>query len=99
MGGHPDCRAACGLIRLSRLFLTFNSLTTQNRSSAPWRSADPTLPANYHLTFSRSETNEADCKRVLEAGGNVAVVFAGEMKPMAGIIWLAILASDRWRFA
>jgi hypothetical protein len=35
------------------------------------------LPANYHLTFSRSETNEADCKRVLEAGGNVAVVFAG----------------------
>jgi hypothetical protein len=36
------------------------------------------LPANYHLTFSRSETNEADCLRVLEAGGNVAVVFAGE---------------------
>lgn len=35
------------------------------------------LPSNYHLTFSRSETNEADCKRVLEAGGNVAVVFAG----------------------
>ena len=35
------------------------------------------LPANYHLTFSRSETNEADCLRVLEAGGNVAVVFAG----------------------
>ena len=35
------------------------------------------LPANYHLTFSRRETNEADCRRVLEAGGNVAVVFAG----------------------
>ena len=35
------------------------------------------LPANYHLTFSRSETNKADCLRVLEAGGNVAVVFAG----------------------
>ena len=35
------------------------------------------LPANHHLTFSRSETNEADCLRVLEAGGNVAVVFAG----------------------
>lgn len=34
------------------------------------------LPANYHLTFSRSEANEADCLRVLEAGGNVAVVFA-----------------------
>lgn len=35
------------------------------------------LPPNYHLTFSRSETNEADCLRVLNAGGNVAVVFAG----------------------
>jgi hypothetical protein len=36
------------------------------------------MPANYHLTFSRSETNEAECKLVLAAGGNVAVVFAGE---------------------
>ena len=34
------------------------------------------LPANVHLTFSRSETNEADCVRVLQAGGNVAAVFA-----------------------
>src|SRR5215469_11965042 len=31
-------------------------------------------PANYHLTFSRSETNELDCERVLNAGGNVAIV-------------------------
>ena len=36
------------------------------------------LAPNYHVTFSRSETNETDCLRVLEAGGNVAVVFAGE---------------------
>jgi hypothetical protein len=36
------------------------------------------LPANYHLTFSRSEMNEAECLTVLEKGGNVAVVFAGE---------------------
>ena len=35
------------------------------------------LPPNYHLTFSRSETNEAQCIEVLRAGGNVAVVFAG----------------------
>lgn len=33
------------------------------------------LPANYHLTFSRSERNDDDCAKVLEAGGNVAVVF------------------------
>jgi hypothetical protein len=37
------------------------------------------LPPNYHLTFSRSETNEESCKQVLAAGGNVAVVFAGDM--------------------
>lgn len=35
------------------------------------------MPNNYHLTFSRSELNDKDCLRVLEAGGNVAVVFAG----------------------
>ena len=39
---------------------------------------DRRWPSNYHLTFSRSETNEDDCKRVLEAGGNVAVVFRGD---------------------
>jgi hypothetical protein len=35
------------------------------------------LPPNYHLTFSRKETasNHNDCKDVLNAGGNVAVVF------------------------
>jgi hypothetical protein len=32
------------------------------------------MPKNYHLTFSRSETNEAQCLEVLAAGGNVAVV-------------------------
>jgi hypothetical protein len=37
------------------------------------------LPANYDLTFSRSETNESDCPEVFAAGRNVAVVFAGAM--------------------
>jgi len=37
-------------------------------------------PANYHLTFSRSEVNEDDCVRVLAAGGNVAVVFNARTK-------------------
>jgi hypothetical protein len=32
-------------------------------------------PPNYHLTFSRSERNENDCRRVLAAGHNVTVVF------------------------
>lgn len=33
------------------------------------------LPRNYHVTFSRSEANDKDCKRVLAAGGTVAAVF------------------------
>jgi hypothetical protein len=34
------------------------------------------LPANYHLTFSRSETNEGECLQALARGINVAAVFA-----------------------
>jgi hypothetical protein len=33
------------------------------------------LPANYHLTFSWSGTNRAECLHVLASGGNVAVPF------------------------
>jgi hypothetical protein len=36
---------------------------------------DRAFPANYHLTFSRSEVNGEEAKHVLLAGGNVAVVF------------------------
>jgi hypothetical protein len=32
------------------------------------------MPSNYHLTFSKTESNDADCIKVLEAGGNVAIV-------------------------
>jgi hypothetical protein len=35
-------------------------------------------PANLHLTFSRSETNESFCKLALKRGHNVAVVLAGK---------------------
>jgi hypothetical protein len=37
------------------------------------------LPANYHLTFSRSESNEPLVAAVLASGGNVAVVFRGKL--------------------
>ena len=37
------------------------------------------LPSNYHLTFSRSETNDDLCLDVLNRGGNVAVVFRKEL--------------------
>jgi hypothetical protein len=36
---------------------------------------DGKLPFNYHLTFSRSELNDADCVRLSARGANVAVVF------------------------
>lgn len=39
-----------------------------SKTSAGW-------PKNYHLTFSRSETNDAKAESVLETGGTVAVVF------------------------
>jgi len=44
-------------------------------SARALRHANGELPANYHLTFSRSESNQADVEKVLAAGGNVAVVF------------------------
>lgn len=37
------------------------------------------LPGNYHMTFSRSEINEADCERFMAQGANVAVVFRRQM--------------------
>ncbi len=39
------------------------------------------LPANYHLTFSRSETNGDVAADFIKQGGNVAVVFAGKELP------------------
>lgn len=41
-----------------------------------------TIPANYHLTFSRSENNDAVCKHLLGLGVNVAVVFKGTIPPV-----------------
>jgi hypothetical protein len=34
---------------------------------------------SYKITFSRSETNEAEAKKVLKMGGNIAVVFADQL--------------------
>ena len=44
--------------------------------------ADYALPSNYHLTFSRSESNDAQCLEVLAAGRvNVVAVFDGKEFP------------------
>jgi len=44
------------------------------------------LPKNYHLTFSRSETNETQAKALLKEGHNVAVVFAHGL-PVSRKLW------------
>jgi hypothetical protein len=44
---------------------------TKNTRRASWE--------NYHVTVSRSGDNDNDCVRVLAAGGNVAIVFSGEL--------------------
>jgi len=43
------------------------------------------LPANYHLTFSRSESNEKECKEALALGFNVAVLFENKPKTFWGL--------------
>lgn len=45
------------------------------------RRLDKVLPTNYHLTFSRSENNEEECKQALKLGFNVAAVF-NHKKPL-----------------
>ena len=40
-------------------------------------------PANYHLTFSRSETNHSDCVALIAKGCNVAVVYRKGPAPEA----------------
>jgi hypothetical protein len=37
------------------------------------------MPANYHLTFSRKENNQAMVELIAKMGGNVAVVFADKL--------------------
>jgi hypothetical protein len=56
------------------------------------------FPRNYHLTFSRSESNESECEEVLKAGGTVAVVFRGGLpKSFFGV---KVVPGDErdWRF-
>lgn len=45
------------------------------------------LPKNYHLTFSRSEENDEDCKEILAMGGNVAYVFSTKRREKLPRLW------------
>jgi len=54
----------------------FYDYTKVTKRAVAW--AEGRMPANYHLTFSRTEDNQADVDKVLNAGGNVAVVMTAE---------------------
>lgn len=61
------------------VFTQFPSVQFYDYTKSPIRAlqfAKGVLPTNYHLTFSRSECNEAQAVDVLANGGNVAVVFS-----------------------
>lgn len=57
------------------IFEVFPSLQFLDYTKNHYRMAR-SLPANYHLTFSRAEDNETKAADVLARGGNVAAVFA-----------------------
>lgn len=53
--------------------VAFYDYTKVTKRALQW--AAGLMPENYHITFSKSESNDSDVERVLAAGGNVAVVF------------------------
>jgi hypothetical protein len=44
------------------------------------------MPSNYHLTFSRSESNQAQADEILKLGGNVAIVYKTPPSPSDKVI-------------
>ena len=57
------------------LFYDFHKVQFFDYSKVIKRMFDEKRPKNYHLTFSRSESNEEECLQVLRAGMNVTAVF------------------------
>ena len=57
--------------------VSFYDYTKVTKRAIAW--AEGRMPANYHLTFSRTESNDDDVIKVLSAGGNVAVVMDAKL--------------------
>jgi len=51
------------------------------------------LNSNYKLTFSRAENNGAKALEILQQGGNVAMVFSGELPQTFNVLML--LTADK----
>lgn len=68
----------CDGVKVSNLMMLFPAIEFYDYTKITKRalkSASGKLPPNYSLTFSKTENNDADVARVIEAGGNVAIVF------------------------
>jgi hypothetical protein len=77
-----------------RLFTEFPTVRFMDYTKDISRVLDLGRPTNYHLTFSRSEANEADCHRALAAGHNVTVVF--RKQPFPATFWgYPVIDGDR----
>lgn len=63
------------LVGAHTIFSAFPYIQFLDYTKNPNRFKRP-LPANYHLTFSRSEENESTCAELLARGVNIAAVFA-----------------------
>lgn len=76
------------------LFADFPTVRFMDYTKDINRILDPARPRNYHLTFSRSEANEADCRRALAADHNVTVVF--RKPPFPATFWgYPVIDGDR----
>jgi hypothetical protein len=76
------------------LFSDFPAVHFMDYTKDISRILNPERPANYHLTFSRSEANEAECHRALAAGHNVNVVF--RKPPFPSTFWgYPVIDGDR----
>lgn len=64
---------------IMELFPEVNFYDYSKNSGRMTRYLEGNMPANYHLTFSRSESNQDICKSILKSGGNVAVVFRNKL--------------------
>jgi hypothetical protein len=78
----------------AELFADFPMVQFMDYTKDISRILDSSRPANYQLTFSRSEVNEADCRRALAAGHNVTVVF--RKPPYPSTFWgYPVIDGDR----
>jgi len=82
-------RVMRGGVEYPNMMAAFPSIQFTDYTKLASRFARP-LPANYSLTYSRTDGRDVDALRLLSAGHNVAIVFSGE-RPRQ---WCGVAAID-----